>query len=100
MNLRVNITLKACDLFLFFIYQKSYMTRLQEVRDTLEISPFFKTHEVKTPLPAGLCNSAAHVWVLKKLVYLEHNILSRIVYMFANAQLLLAVNYEILAKLN
>lgn len=32
--------------------QNTYLTRLEEIRDTLELSPFFKTHEVKdTPRP-------------------------------------------------
>lgn len=34
--------------FFWFSFQNSYLTRLEEIRDTLEISPFFKTHEVKT----------------------------------------------------
>lgn len=32
----------------FFFFQNGYLARLKEIRDTLEISPFFKTHEVKT----------------------------------------------------
>lgn len=31
-----------------FFVQKSYLSRLEEIRDTLETSPFFKAHEVKT----------------------------------------------------
>lgn len=32
----------------FFSFQKCYQSRLEEIRDTLETSPFFKAHEVKT----------------------------------------------------
>lgn len=39
-----------CCVFCFFL-QSVYLTRLNEIRDTLEISPFFKTHEVKTHCP-------------------------------------------------
>lgn len=37
--------------FFLFALQKCYLSRLEEIRDTLETSPFFKAHEVKTHKP-------------------------------------------------
>lgn len=38
---------KSQPTFVCFFLQNTYLTRLEEIRDTLELSPFFKTHEVK-----------------------------------------------------
>lgn len=37
--------------FFLFALQKCYLSSLEEIRDTLETSPFFKAHEVKTHKP-------------------------------------------------
>ena len=36
------------NFYFFFTLQKCYLSRLEEIRDTLETSAFFKAHEVKT----------------------------------------------------
>ena len=33
------------------VKQRKYVARLEELREALENSPFFKTHEVRAPLP-------------------------------------------------
>ena len=57
------IKLRLC----VFSLQNSYLSRLNEIRDTLDTSPFFKTHEVKAHVQwlkpcftAALCTAAAH----------------------------------------
>lgn len=43
--------------YLLFVLQKCYLSRLEEIRDTLETSSFFKAHEVKT----HSCRTSVHV---------------------------------------
>lgn len=46
-KLFLKIAFLVFDLIVVVFFQKLYLSRLKEIRATLEVSPFFKTHEVR-----------------------------------------------------